>query len=81
MLKGKDNISSNNEPYDEKLKSYANTLYWNETLREDSYKAKLDLISLKNRFDLDLEPLKQFGPDQLEARHKLLYKLVQLIWA
>ena len=42
LLKGKDNISSNNEPYTKKLKSYANSLYWNETLREDSYKSKLD---------------------------------------
>ncbi|MEZ5918982.1 MAG: DUF1524 domain-containing protein [Alphaproteobacteria bacterium] len=33
LLKGKDNISSNNESYADKLKSYANTLYWNETLR------------------------------------------------
>ena len=40
LLKGKDNISSNNEPYSEKLKSYANTLYWNETLRADSYKSE-----------------------------------------
>ena len=36
LLKGKDNISSNNEPYSEKLKSYANTLYRNETLRGDT---------------------------------------------
>ena len=36
LLKGKDNLSSNNESYSEKLKSYANSLYWNETLRADS---------------------------------------------
>ncbi len=81
MLKGKDNISSNNETYADKLKSYANTLYWNETLRADSYKSKLDMTALKNRHGLDLEPLDQFGPDELEARHKLLFKLVGLIWA
>ena len=40
LLKGKDNQSSNNEHYKKKLKTYANTLYWNETLREDSYKDK-----------------------------------------
>ncbi|MGO9834564.1 MAG: DUF262 domain-containing protein [Polyangiaceae bacterium] len=81
LLKGKDNISSNNETYADKLKSYANTLYWNETLRADSYKSKLDMTALKNRHGLDLEPLDQFGPDELEARHKLLFKLVGLIWA
>ena len=32
LLKGKDNISSNNETYHQKLKTYANSLYWNETL-------------------------------------------------
>lgn len=81
LLKGKDNISSNNEPYRDKLKSYANTLYWNETMRADSYKAKLDMTALKDRYGLELEPIDQFGPDQLEARHKLLFKLVGIIWS
>ena len=80
LLKGKDNISSSNESYSEKLKSYANTLHWNETLREDSYKAKLDMNAFKTDFDLDLVPLEKFGPDELEARHRLLFKLVGIIW-
>ncbi|MDQ8186808.1 DUF262 domain-containing protein [Pelagicoccus sp. SDUM812002] len=80
LLKGKDNISSNNEPYSEKLKSYANTLYWNETLREDSYKSKLDLKALKSTFGLDLVHLEAFGPNELEARHKLLFQLIGIIW-
>lgn len=80
LLKGRDNISSSNEPYQKKLESYANTLYWNETLRKDSYKSKLDMTALKARYDLDLEPLDQFGPDEVEARHKLLFKLTSLIW-
>ena len=80
LLKGKDNISSNNEPYQEKLKSYANTLYWNETLREDSYKSKLDLKELMKKHQLDLHALETFGPDQLELRHKLLFQLIELIY-
>ena len=80
LLKGKDNISSNNETYKDKLKSYANTLYWNESLRTDSYKSKLDMTALKDRYNLELEPIDQFGPDQLEARHRLLFKLVGIIW-
>lgn len=80
LLKGKDNISSRNEPYADKLKSYANTLYWIETLRADSYKSKLDMTALKDEFGLELEPLDHFGPDKLEARHKLLFKLVGIIW-
>ncbi|MBZ0168832.1 MAG: DUF1524 domain-containing protein [Kofleriaceae bacterium] len=81
LLKGRDNISSNNEPYPDKLKSYANTLYWNESLRADSYKSKLDMTALKARYGLELEAIDQFGPDQLEARHKLLFKLVGIIWS
>ncbi len=80
LLKGKDNISSSNEPYKEKLKSYANTLYWNETLREDSYKSKLDMKAMKENFDLDLNPLNQFGQYELEQRHKLLFQIATLIW-
>ncbi len=80
LLKGRDNISSSNEPYHKKLESYANTLYWNETLRKDSYKSKLDMTALKARYELDLEPLDQFGPDEVEARHKLLFKLTSVIW-
>lgn len=80
LLKGKDNISSNNEPYPEKLKSYANTLYWNESLRADSYKSKLDMQALKTHYGLELEPINEFGPDQLETRHKLLFRLVGIIW-
>jgi len=81
LLKGKDNISSNNEPYTEKLKSYANTLYWNETLREDSYKSKLDMKAFKEKYDLDLTWLAQFGPDEVEKRQKLLFELTKVIWA
>ncbi len=81
LLKGKDNISSNNEPYSEKLKSYANTLYWNETLRSDSYKSKLDMTAFRAKYKLDLKACDSFGPDELEERHKLLFEMAKVIWA
>ena len=80
LLKGKDNISSNNEVYSEKLKSYANTLYWNETLRADSYKSKLDFTGFAVSNNLTFQPLDQFGPNELEERQKLLFDLSSLIW-
>jgi len=80
LLKGKDNISSSNEPYSKKLKSYANTLYWNETLRADSYKSKLDMTELRSKYKLDLKPLDHFGPAELENRHRLLFNLIKIIW-
>jgi uncharacterized protein with ParB-like and HNH nuclease domain len=80
LLKGKDNISSNNEIYKNKLKSYANTLYWNETLREDSYKSKLDFTDMKTKYKLDFHSIDSFGPIELEDRHQLLYNITKIIW-
>ena len=80
LLKGRDNISSNNETYSNKLKSYANTLYWNETLREDSYKSKLDFSGMIEKYKLNFKAMDTFAPDKLEERHKLLFDMVKIIW-
>ncbi|WP_068672175.1 DUF262 domain-containing protein [Oceanobacillus sp. Castelsardo] len=80
LLKGKDNISSNNESYSKKLKSYSNTLYWNETLRKDSYKSKLDFKQMIKKYDLKFEPMDKFGSNELEERQKLLFEIVKIIW-
>jgi hypothetical protein len=80
LLKGRDNISSNAEPYAAKLQTYANTLHWNETLREDSYKSKLDMRDLKRDYQLSIRHLDQFGPDELEERQRLLFDMIKLIW-
>jgi len=81
LLKGKDNISSNKEKYSEKLRSYANTLYWNESLRQDSYKSKLDMNELKKKYSLNLKAYDSFGKAEIEERHKLLFEIVKIIWA
>ncbi|HYE21204.1 MAG TPA: DUF262 domain-containing protein [Tepidisphaeraceae bacterium] len=80
LMKGRDNQSSGNELFADKLKSYANTLLWNETLRADSYKSKLDFKSFAKSGGLAFKPLEQFGPDELEERHRLLFELCKLIW-
>jgi len=80
LLKGLDNISSNNETYKKKLKSYANTMYWNETLREDTYKSKLDFTKMINNYNLNFRHMDQFGKEELEERHKLLFDLIKIIW-
>jgi len=80
LLRGRDNISSNNETYQEKLKTYANTLYWNETLREDFYKSKLDVKDFKKKYNLDLKPYNTFDKNSVEERHKLLYEIISIIW-
>jgi uncharacterized protein with ParB-like and HNH nuclease domain len=80
LLKGKDNISSNNESYSKKLKSYANTLYWNETLREESYKSKLDFTKMIQKYQLNFRAMDTFGFDELEERQKLLFNMIKIIW-
>lgn len=80
LLKGKDNISSNNEIYAEKLKSYSNTLYWNETLRADTYQSKLDFRAFQKDADLKFRSMDKFGPEELEERQKLLFDIASYIW-
>ena len=62
------------------MESYANTLYWNESLRSDSYKSKLDFEQMISKFKLPFRALDQFGPDELEERQRLLYNIVKIIW-
>jgi uncharacterized protein with ParB-like and HNH nuclease domain len=81
LLKGADNISSSNESYKKKLKSYANTLYWNETLGEDNYKSKLDFTNLIKKYKLTFRHIDTFGPAELEERHRLLFDMVKIIWS
>lgn len=80
LLKGKDNISSNNETYSNKLKSYAKTLHWNETLRADSYKSKKDFDKFIAETGLECIPHEKFGLEELEQRQKLLFEITRLIW-
>ncbi len=80
LLKGRDNISSGNELFSEKLKTYNNTLYWNESLRHDFYKSKKDLHDFMSNEGISFEAYNKFGQEELEARHKLLYELVKRIW-
>lgn len=80
LLKGKDNQSSNNEIYSEKLKTYVNTNYWNQTLLKDFYKSKLDFTDFINRSKLPFEPIDKFDGLALESRSKLLFEIVKKIW-
>ena len=80
LLKGKDNISSSNELFTDKLKSYSSTLLWNETLRGDCYKSNLDFRDFYKSNGLAFRAMERFGPEELEERQKLLFDLCLLIW-
>lgn len=70
LLRGQDNQSSGDELYSKKLATYANTLLWNETLREDSYKSKLDFTRFADQSGLPFKALDKFGPDEIEERQR-----------
>lgn len=80
LLKGKDNQSSNNEKYAKKLKTYAGTLYWNETLLENTYVKKKDFQSMMERHNLKFRPMPSFGQAEVEERHRLLFDMAKIIW-
>lgn len=80
LLRGNNNSSSGNESYSAKLATYANSLLWNETLREDSYKSKLDFTRWVQQSGLSFRHLPQFGQEEIEERQKLLFALCNLIW-
>ena len=80
VLKGRDNQSSGNEPYADKLDSYADSLYWNITLREDTYKSKLDIRDFITKYNLNLRPIATFDQKAVEERHQLLFDIINIIW-
>ena len=81
LLRGNANQSSGNEFYHDKLKTYAQSLYWNATLHPDTYHANPDLKLFISKYKLNIRPMEKFGPLELEERHKLLAQFIQIIWA
>ena len=80
LLRGNTNQSSGNEIYDDKLKTYAQTLYWNSTLHPDTYHSNIDLNLLMHKHHLVIRALPRFGSDELEERHRLLAQIIKIIW-
>lgn len=80
LLKGRDNQSSGNERYAEKLKSYAGTLMWNESLTEEFYKSKLDRTDFIKKYKFDFCSIEKFDKASIDRRTNLLFSLVKEIW-
>ncbi|TEU05249.1 DUF262 domain-containing protein, partial [Candidatus Bathyarchaeota archaeon] len=81
LLKGRDNQSSSNEVYSEKLKTYSGTLLWNQTLCPDFYHSNKDFQDFMSKFNLDFKPYEVFDGTAVLERQKLLFELTKLIWA
>ncbi len=80
VLKGKDNISSSNEVYRDKLKTYNASNLWNRTLIRDFYHTNLDFKNLRENKKLDFRPYDIFNGEAVEGRQQLLFQLVKIIW-
>lgn len=85
LLKGKENISSGNEEYTDKLKTYSNSLVWGHSLCEDFYHSThKGFIGFNDKVfankDIKFKPYQKFDKAALHERTKLLYEIVKIIW-
>jgi hypothetical protein len=81
LLKGKDDASSRNELYAEKLKTYfGNGTLWAQTLRENFEKSNIGFKEFREKYNLDIKPYDTFGQTAINERHRLLFEIVRHIW-
>lgn len=84
MLYNRDNLSSGNEFFSNKLKTYANGLVWGKTLTNDFYHANKRFDDFNSNFyaetNLKFTKVDLFDKKTLEQRSRLLYELVKKVW-
>ena len=84
LLKDIDNISSGNEEYVDKLKTYSAGLVWGHTLVDDFYHINKGLEEFNNELYAKcgnkIHSVGIFDKGALEARNKLLFDIVKIIW-
>ena len=84
LLRGLDNISSGNEEYEDKLKTYSNGLMWGHSLCDEFYHSNLNFTKfnekLQKEYGISFKSYQKFDKEALEERSKLLYQLVKIIW-
>ena len=85
LLKGLDNISSGNEEYVDKLRTYSHGPVWGHTLCEDFYSSNVHFSNFNRRLketkNVEFKAYPDsFTPDDMQERSRLLYELVKIIW-
>jgi uncharacterized protein with ParB-like and HNH nuclease domain len=83
LLKGKDNISSGNERYKDKLATYNNadiSNRWSRSLSETFYHTNKEFQEFIRLRLLHFKFYNTFGPNEVEERHDLLFEMVKNIW-
>ena len=80
LLKGKDNISSGAEKYENKLETYVGTNLFNQTLHPDFYHSNVDFRRFTDKYSLEFKPIHHLNNHTIEERTKLLFEITKLIW-
>jgi hypothetical protein len=80
LLRGKDNEASRHEPFKNKVKTYAGSLLWNQTLHPDLYHNKKRFIEFNDGYKLGFKTYEVFDQDAINERQIILLKLMKLIW-
>ncbi len=81
LLKGKDNQSSGDEIYDDKLKTY-NVVgtYFAKSLLTDMYHKKVEFNKFVTLSKLNFKAYSKYGKDEIEERQQLLFEISKMIW-
>jgi len=81
LLKGKDNSSSRDEVYAEKLRTYTGSApYLARTLVPDFYKSNSAIQDFIKKTSLLFKPVHKFDRQALEDRSQLIYAITKQIW-
>ncbi len=81
LLKGQDNMSSGNEPYADKLRTYTGSApYLAQTLVPDFYRKNSAMKNFIAKSGLSFLAAPAFKRDTLEKRSELLYEVTRRIW-
>ena len=79
-LRGKDNEASSNEPFMKKVKTYAGSLIWNQTLHPDLYHNKKRFLEFNTRHSLGFKTYEIYDKETINERQMILFKLMRLMW-
>ncbi|MGM0438698.1 MAG: DUF262 domain-containing protein [Bacillota bacterium] len=80
ILKGRDNTSSSNEKYQNKLRTYSHSTLWAQTLTEDFYHCNPDFDDFIGKYNLDFRSIRTYDQQAVNERQKLLFKIAKIIW-
>ena len=80
LLRGRENEASGREIYSKKLRTYAGTLLWNQTLCSDFYHRNKDLDDFDHRFGLKLRTYAVYDSTAIMDRQRVLHRLTKRIW-